>query len=127
MLRFYEWFIEENYVYLTFEYCSGGLFYEKLSRMRKLDQHGIAVIVRQILGVLNYYSSLEYSLRDLNPNYICFQSQSPEDLIIKMPNYRLQKLLRECLFVQPLPSELMVLSPPGNRSAGILSCSRDLH
>ena len=101
MMRLYEWYIEEYYIYLVFELCDGGGLYQKLAGIKRIDQRVIASIVKQILGVLNYYSVRSYWLRDLNPSYICFQSKEPDDFTIKVANFQLEKLLRECLIAPP--------------------------
>ena len=91
--------MDENYIYLSFETCAGGELFDKLKVIKKVDQQTLCTVFKQIFGVINHVVKQKYSFKDLSPKYIYFKAKEPDDLRIKVYNFRIHKLFRDYLLV----------------------------
>jgi len=101
ILQFYEYFIDDYYIYLAFEMCLGGTLYEKLCKLQSFNDELLCKIFKQILGTLKYiYQKHDYSYNDFRPEYVFFKNNDSTDSQIKLWNFNIHKLLNECLAIK---------------------------
>lgn len=80
VMRLYNTFEDETHVYMAFELCTGGSFFELLAQRGFLTESLAARVFRQILGVVSYLHGRSICHRDLKPeNFLV--SRKTEDLL----------------------------------------------
>jgi hypothetical protein len=102
--------MDQNYVYIIQEIHAGGSLFEKLKTIKKFTQDHALQIVKQLLGILNCYTYLKYSIKTITPFSIFFQSKEPNDLSLKIENPLLSKLLEESVKVDKVAADILVFA-----------------
>ena len=107
----YEWFVEGAHLYIVLELYDGGRLYDKLATLKSgnYEEHAY-IIAKQILGLFNYYSKLDFSYKTLSPFVIYFQNKDNTDLTIKIENPVLTKLLEESVEEDKKAVEMLVIN-----------------
>ena len=72
IIRLYEVFESDNSYQVVMEYCNGGSIIEFIKRRRVFDENVIRIILRQLIGCLNYLHSLKIVHRDIKLENIVF-------------------------------------------------------
>jgi calcium-dependent protein kinase len=94
ILKLYEYFEDESYVYLITEYCKGGELFDRIVEEDHFEEQEAARLFRQILQNLNYIHSKEVVHRDLKPENFMFDSDD-KTANLKIIDFGLSKHLIE--------------------------------
>lgn len=80
IMRLYYTFEDKDYVYMASEICAGGELYDTLDETGFFNERTAAVLMRQILGAVNYlHASKQICHRDLKPeNFLVLKRVEPE-------------------------------------------------
>ncbi len=68
-----------------------------MTESKNLDEKCAAQIAMQTLSLLKYYAALGLSSEGLTPSHIYLQTKDPRNIIVKIPNFHLSKLLSETI------------------------------
>lgn len=88
----YEYFEEEEKVYLVTELCSGGELFDRIVSEECFTEPDAARIFRQILMALNYCHTNDIVHRDLKPENFLFQTEDAKS-DIKIIDFGLSKIM----------------------------------
>lgn len=91
--RFYECYIDEEFIHFVLEYCSGDILIDKIVQEKRISEKETKRIIFQVLLVLNHLHSSGICHRDIKPDNIIFANRS-DDSDIKMIDFG---LARPCL------------------------------
>ncbi|KAH7087608.1 kinase-like domain-containing protein [Paraphoma chrysanthemicola] len=83
-VEFYGWYRDQNWLYISMEYCEHldlGTYLKEHNRL--LEAH-IQSIARQVLTALSYMHECGFAHRDLKPPNILIKSKPPEDWCVKL-------------------------------------------
>ena len=72
IIRLYEVFESDNSYQVVTEYCKGGSIIEFIKRRKIFDENVIRIILRQLIGCLNYLHNLKIVHRDIKLENIVF-------------------------------------------------------
>lgn len=75
VIKLYEYFEDEQNVYLVTELCAGGELFDRIIAQEFFSEKQAALIFRQILQALNYCHSMSIVHRDLKPENFLFVSE----------------------------------------------------
>lgn len=92
VIKLYEYFEDEENVYLVNELCTGGELFDRIIKAEYFNEEVAAKIFRQILQALNYCHQLSIVHRDLKPENFLFVSPD-EDSDLKIIDFGLSKIL----------------------------------
>jgi len=90
IIKYYEMFEDEEYIYLAMEYCSGGELFERIKEKEVFNETEASSIILKLLKALNYCHSLGIAHRDIKPENILYVSKDP-DSEIKLIDFGLAK------------------------------------
>lgn len=93
VLKLYEYFEDEDSVWLITEYCKGGELFDKIIEHEYFSEPVAAKIFKQILQSLNYCHGQGVAHRDLKPENFMFESDGL-DSDLKIIDFGLSKLLK---------------------------------
>lgn len=88
IVRLYETFEDEAFVYLVMELCEGGELFDRIISVGFFGEREAAKIVRQMLGALVYLHNRGICHRDLKPENFLLGS-SGEDAALKLIDFGL--------------------------------------
>jgi calcium-dependent protein kinase len=100
VLKLYEYFIEDDDVYLVTEICKGGELFDRIVEKEFYPEPEAAQIFEQILRAVNYIHSQGIAHRDIKPENFLFESKE-EDATLKIIDFGLSKILQK----GPKPSQ----------------------
>ena len=96
IIKLYEIFEDNKYIYLIMEECSGGEFFDSLAKRAKekkmYTEKECAKIFKQILEAVNYLHAHGVCHRDLKPENILF-SNVADDSCLKLIDFGLSKVI----------------------------------
>ncbi|OMJ85483.1 hypothetical protein SteCoe_13169 [Stentor coeruleus] len=82
ILKFYEYFIDEDNYYLATEICKGGSLYGKLRKVKKISEGQVKKIMFQIFEAIEFIHSLGIAHRDLKPENILLLNENTFEIKI---------------------------------------------
>jgi len=84
IMRLYNTFEDDNFIYMASELCEGGEFFETIETVGHLHESVAAVVMKQILNAVSY----------LHTNFICHRDIKPENFLVlrKVDQQDLKKL-----------------------------------
>jgi calcium-dependent protein kinase len=85
ILKIYEFFNDDNYIYIISEHCRGGELYTKLRIANRFKEKLVRNIMRQILSAVYYCHSKNIIHRDLKPQNILIEDE--EEFVIKIIDF----------------------------------------
>lgn len=92
VLKLYEYFLEDDDVYLITEICKGGELFDRIVEKEFYPEPGAAIIFEQILRSVNYIHSQGIAHRDIKPENFLFESKD-DDSTLKIIDFGLSKIL----------------------------------
>ena len=96
IIKLYEIYEDNKYIYLIMEECSGGEFFDSLAKRSKekkmYTEKECAKIFKQILEAVNYLHAHGVCHRDLKPENILF-SNVADDSCLKLIDFGLSKVI----------------------------------
>lgn len=92
MIKLYEYFEDEENVYLVNELCTGGELFDRIIKNEYFNEEMAAKIFKQILMALNYCHQVNIVHRDLKPENFLFESPD-DDSDLKIIDFGLSKIL----------------------------------
>ena len=92
VLKLYEYFIDDENIYLITEMCRGGELFDKIIEKEFFEEKEAAKLFRQILLSLNYIHSQGIAHRDIKPENFLFESKD-DDSSLKIIDFGLSKIL----------------------------------
>jgi len=92
VIKLYEYFEDEENVYLVCELCAGGELFDRIIKAEFFEEDQAAEIFRQILQALNYCHTQNIVHRDLKPENFLFQTQA-DDSDLKIIDFGLSKIM----------------------------------
>lgn len=93
VLKLYEYFEDEKYVYLVTELCKGGELFDKIIEEEYFSEKMSATIFKQILQSLNYCHNQGIAHRDLKPENFLFESKDVNS-DLKIIDFGLSKIIK---------------------------------
>lgn len=97
MLKLYEYFEDDKYVYLITELCKGGELFDKIIEEEYFSEKMSATIFKQILQSLNYCHNQGIAHRDLKPENFLFESKDVNS-DLKIIDFGLSKIIKSQQF-----------------------------
>ena len=96
IIKLYDIFEDNNYIYLIMEECNGGEFFDSLAKRAKekkmYTEKECANIFKQILEAVNYLHAHGVCHRDLKPENIMFSTLA-DDSSLKLIDFGLSRVL----------------------------------
>ena len=83
IVKYYETYDDEKYLYLVMEYCSGGELFEKIARKKNqvFGEGEAAEIMKKLLRAINHCNSVGVVHRDIKPENIMYGRDGEVKLI----------------------------------------------
>ena len=78
IVRLYEFFQDEKYLYIVMELCNGGELLDEIVNKRGMDEATAASYMRQLLSAVCYCHSKHIVHRDLKPENLLLSSKSAD-------------------------------------------------
>lgn len=75
IVKIFEYFQDENYVYIIMEYLKGGSVYDRMKAIMRFGERESAYIMKQVLQALNYCCEKKIVHRDLKLENILFANE----------------------------------------------------
>jgi len=92
IIKLYEIFEDARNVYLVMELCEGGELFARICEVGHFTEMQAAVVMKQILGALNYMHESFVCHRDLKPENFLFTAKEPmERSTIKIIDFGLSR------------------------------------
>lgn len=92
VIKLYEYFEDDTYVYLVTELCSGGELFDRIIKHEFFGEDDAARIFRQIVQALNYCHGNHVVHRDLKPENFLFVSDA-DNSDLKIIDFGLSKIM----------------------------------
>jgi len=88
IMRMYNTFEDETFLYMSTELCEGGAFFETLRQTGNLDESDAARLFKQIIGVVSYLHSRNICHRDLKPeNFLVHRESVVQHMHLKLIDF----------------------------------------
>lgn len=84
IVKLFETFEDDDYLYLVLEYCAGGDVLDNLLSNGIMDELAAAMVMRGMLSALNYLNANGYVHRDLKPENIMYKADSAESTVSQL-------------------------------------------
>lgn len=91
IIKMYEYFEDEEYIYLVLEKCQGGELFDRIIEKEFFSEKEAARVFKQILLAINYCHNNGVCHRDLKPENFIFASKE-DDSDIKIIDFGLSKI-----------------------------------
>jgi len=91
IIKFYEYFIDDDFVHIIMEFCTGGDLIEKIKTEKNLREHTVCNLIFKVLSAIKYCHSKGIAHRDLKPDNIMFESKNETEIEIKIIDFNLSK------------------------------------
>lgn len=98
IVKYIDFFQDNNYVYVVTEYCNGGTLQEFMNSISiKFDELEIKFFMCQIRDAFQYLYSKNIYHRDVKPDniFLCYNSQNNSDVILKVGDFGFAKEIYE--------------------------------
>jgi calcium-dependent protein kinase len=92
VLKLYEYFVEDEDVFLVTEICKGGELFDRIVEKEFYPEPEAAQIFEQILRAVNYIHSQGIAHRDIKPENFLFETKD-DDATLKIIDFGLSKIL----------------------------------
>ncbi|CAE7469154.1 CPK3 [Symbiodinium sp. CCMP2456] len=79
IVKLFETFEDDDYLYLVLEYCAGGDVLDNLLSNGIMDELAAAMVMRGMLSALNYLNANGYVHRDLKPENIMYKENAVKE------------------------------------------------
>lgn len=89
VIRLYDFFTEDDYMFLVLEYCSGGTLEDKIKRKDYIPTSEKKSICSQIVSALKYCYEISISHRDIKTSNILFDSNGR----VKVADFGLSQII----------------------------------
>lgn len=94
VLKLYEYFIENEDVFLVTEICKGGELFDRIVEKEFYTEPDAATLFEQILRSINYIHSQGIAHRDIKPENFLFETKEDESTL-KIIDFGLSKILQK--------------------------------
>lgn len=83
IVKYYETYVDEKYIYLVMEYIGGGELFEKIAQQKNqvFSEEMAAIYMRKLFGALHHMHSQKVVHRDIKPENIMIASNGEVKLI----------------------------------------------
>lgn len=88
IIRFYEAYEDDRYIYIVMEFCNGGDLFRKMTTLEHLDENETRSLIRQILLSVNHLHQNNIVHRDLKPENFLFETKD-QATILKLVDFGL--------------------------------------
>ena len=97
IMKVYEYFTNESYIYIIMEFISGGELYDHICSLKFYDEYHAAFIMKQIFSVISYMNQMGIVHRDLKPENMMTSSmtKNEKEIEIKVIDFGTACFLRE--------------------------------
>ena len=89
IVKIYEYFIDEKFLYIVMEVVSGGELFDKIQEKKRFSEAEASEILFQMLSAINYLHKNNIVHRDIKPENIIIQ----KDLTVKIADLGLARVL----------------------------------
>jgi len=89
ILKMYDYFEDEEKVYLVLEICKGGEMFDRIVQAKQFDEETAQKLFRQIMRAVYYCNLKGVCHRDLKPENFLFIDK--EDLVVKLIDFGLSR------------------------------------
>jgi len=97
VLKLYEYFEDQNNVYLITELCKGGELFDRIINEECFSEKVAARLMKQMLQSLNYCHHQGIAHRDLKPENFLFETRN-DSSDIKIIDFGLSKIIKTTEF-----------------------------
>jgi calcium-dependent protein kinase len=91
IVKLYEVWEDERYIYLVMEFCTGGELFNHIISKKRLTEKEAAGLFHQLLAALNYLHQHEIVHRDLKPENLIFSGDPESGSPLKLCDFGLSK------------------------------------
>lgn len=77
IMRVFEYYQDQNYIYTVAEYLTGGELFDWIQHYKRFDEVSAAHFMKQILSAVSYLHKHKIIHRDLKPENIVFEAKDP--------------------------------------------------
>ena len=92
IIKFYEYFIDDDFVHIIMEFCTGGDMIDRIKKEKNLREFTVCNLIYKVLSAIKYCHSKGIAHRDLKPDNIMFESkQETDEIEIKIIDFNLSK------------------------------------
>lgn len=91
IIKFYEYYIDNEYFHIVTELCEGGELIEKITQRGHLPEFTVTNIIFKVLTAVSYCHSKGIVHRDLKPENIMFETNENNETEIKIIDFNLSK------------------------------------
>ena len=83
IVKYYETYVDEKYIYLVMEYIGGGELFEKIAQQKNqvFSEEMAAIYMKKLFGALHHMHSQKVVHRDIKPENIMIASNGEVKLI----------------------------------------------
>lgn len=92
IVRLYEFFLDEKYLYIVMELCAGGELLDEILRRNSFHESLAATYMKQLLSAVSYCHSMHVVHRDLKPENLLLSDKTP-DATLKVIDFGTSVLL----------------------------------
>ncbi|CAG9328365.1 unnamed protein product [Blepharisma stoltei] len=93
IIRFFEAYEDERYIYLAMELCTGGDLLRLMTKNDHIDENKSKIILRQMLLAINHLHNNNIIHRDLKPENFLFESED-DNAALKLVDFGLSSKFR---------------------------------
>jgi calcium-dependent protein kinase len=128
IIKLYETFEDDQYLYIVMELCSGGDLFERTKAAAPFSEADAAIIIRQVLRCVNYLHERGICHRDLKlENFLFTSSADVSKASLKMIDFGLATTCKDggqmtTSVGTPMYVAPEVLTSPYTRSCDLWSC-----
>jgi len=84
IIKLFETFEDDDYLYLVLEYCSGGDVLDRIISDGVMDEMSSAMVMRGMLATLNYLNANGYVHRDIKPENIMYKDSKDDQMVSQL-------------------------------------------
>lgn len=109
IIKLYEVYEDERYIYLVMEYCRGGELIERIVEKSTFSEQEAANLMKKIFQAINHLHNQGISHRDLKPENILYTSKEPNaeikladfGLSSKFGEDKMHSIVGTCYYIAP--------------------------
>jgi calcium-dependent protein kinase len=80
IIKFYETYQDDHYLYFVMEYCAGGELLERLVQRKSLLEKNVSPIIFKVFSALNYLHRNKICHRDIKLENVLFKDKENSDI-----------------------------------------------